>query len=1467
MNIHWRIGYCARAASVLAAFVVLSEAHLAPAANIWDGGGANDLWGTAANWDDNTVPLFPQAITFAGSTRLTPNNDVATSVSGITFDAAAGAFVVGGNALTLSGNVTNNATAAQAISIPLTLDADRTVAVTNAAGSLTLSGVIAGSGFGLTKTGPGSLTLTGANTHTGPTIIQGGKIVVGAGGTLGDGTSALTLGVNLAAGTGNLEITGNSATVASLAVISDNPTTANSISIASGRTLTANGNVTVGGLVGTATSFNAATILNVSGAGSFVAGNGSGGTFIVGNVKGNNTGGGDIIAATALDMSGLATFTANYGPGGIVGVAAGNAGTGANAPFGTLTLAANNTITAGQLNVGLNNGGGNTAKGRLFLGQTNVLNVDSITVGAGKTQPPDFSPTTPNETGLVKFRTGLTNPTVTLRGAAGADSRVTNLTINNGDLYTGGSATDESGTIDFTGGTVDAKIDTLIVGVGANNGNAGVDSFANLTFNAGTIDVSTATVDQAAVRVALEDRVGAITNGDVTGTINVNGTGSLIVGAGGIELAKRTAGTALSIGNLNINGTATIGGDVFTTGLVTGAQGNVTVNGTLNVAATKKLGLATGPLNNVVLNTGSTVNVEEIVGRNITVNSGVNFALPTTFTIPDTGAMTVGAALPANSTVHVLMGGSLTGTGDGVATGKAAAVIVDASGSIRPGTTAADGSVGLLTTTSLTTAGDLRMDTVSVAGNNYDRIAVTGTADFQAGATITLPKFPGAGTYTLLTAANLTGSAPTLNSLGTPSGRPGTVLNLSFDTTLDQIQLTAAGGAITVTWTGTNGSNWDTTTQNWSNNGGLVANDLYFDQDNVVFGDGPTNRNVMLNGSVTPGSVTVNNALANPYTISGFGSIDGATTVTKSGDGTLTLATNNNYTGVTTINAGALQIGDGTIGGTGSLGTGAVVNNAVLALNRGDDIIVSNAISGTGELRKQGPNTVTLSGNNTFTGPVNIQQGTVRVTNSNSLGQLPGGAVTISDGATLDLANSNPNYGQKQFFIQGTGVNGAGALANTGAAAQNAFQEVTLTGNATVNSQARFDIRAGQSGGQNVATLDLAGHTLTKIGTGQFSLVGVDVTAGDIVVNAGLFATETTTSIPAALKPDTSPYTITVNEGATWQVFGTGGNTNQLNVSRQVVINSTPETFTTIRNNSDDNVRIDSPIRLNGNLSIIGLNDVDDGEIEFTGTITETGGARSLTKNTDASGANFTAILSGQASYTGPTTVNAGTLRIGANDRISDVSKLVMVGGTFSTGGFNETLGTMLLQGSGTLDMGRGASTLHFAASSTESWGGSLLIRNWTPGADHIFFGNSATGLDSTQLSLINFIAPGTLTRITSTGEILPSPAATAIKGDFNQDGTFNQFDIQPMLVALTNVDAWKAAYGFTEPNFVTITNIDGNPALTNRDIQALLSELAILGFGSVAAVPEPSSLVLLGLGMTGALFLKRKRAARADWR
>ena len=163
--------------------VLVSVFHSAVAANTWDGGGTNDNWGTAANWDDNLVPGFPAALTFAGTNRLSPNNELSgVTVNGLTFDAAAGAFKLGGNGISLGGNIGFNANPStlvnQSIYLDMTLTGDRAFE-TQSNGGITVGGVISGS-YGLTKQNDGVLQLSATNVYTGSTVINGGVVRLAA---------------------------------------------------------------------------------------------------------------------------------------------------------------------------------------------------------------------------------------------------------------------------------------------------------------------------------------------------------------------------------------------------------------------------------------------------------------------------------------------------------------------------------------------------------------------------------------------------------------------------------------------------------------------------------------------------------------------------------------------------------------------------------------------------------------------------------------------------------------------------------------------------------------------------------------------------------------------------------------------------------------------------------------------------------------------------------------------------------------------------------------------------------------------------------------------------------------------------------------------------------------------------------------------------------------------------------------
>ena len=138
------------------------------------------------------------------------------------------------------------------------------------------------------------------------------------------------------------------------------------------------------------------------------------------------------------------------------------------------------------------------------------------------------------------------------------------------------------------------------------------------------------------------------------------------------------------------------------------------------------------------------------------------------------------------------------------------------------------------------------------------------------------------------------------------------------------------------------------------------------------------------------GSISFYKSNARTLSVSGF---TGSSSLYVD-QGTLILNGTNSYTGTTTINAGTLQVG---VGGTeGTLGSGNVVNNSSLVLNRSDDLTLPNTISGTGSVTKQGAGVVTIAGTNSYSGSTTVSAGTLRVN-----GRLGNSGVTVAPAATL----------------------------------------------------------------------------------------------------------------------------------------------------------------------------------------------------------------------------------------------------------------------------------------------------------------------------------------------------------------------------------------------------------------------------------------------------------------------------------
>jgi autotransporter-associated beta strand protein len=162
-------------------------------------------------------------------------------------------------------------------------------------------------------------------------------------------------------------------------------------------------------------------------------------------------------------------------------------------------------------------------------------------------------------------------------------------------------------------------------------------------------------------------------------------------------------------------------------------------------------------------------------------------------------------------------------------------------------------------------------------------------------------------------------------------------------------------------------------------------------------------------GSFAPGAIT-----------------GGANAITKTGSGTLLLDKTNTYSGTTTISEGVLQVGDG--GTDGTLGSGEIINDAVLTFNRSDTVTVTNDITGSGTVNNNGTATnilnldgvqgyLTLNANG---GTTNVNEsftgGTATVNvNANAALNFTANqtlaALNIGDGATVVLDSAAPAFG------------------------------------------------------------------------------------------------------------------------------------------------------------------------------------------------------------------------------------------------------------------------------------------------------------------------------------------------------------------------------------------------------------------------------------------------------------------------
>jgi autotransporter-associated beta strand protein len=209
--------------------------------------------------------------------------------------------------------------------------------------------------------------------------------------------------------------------------------------------------------------------------------------------------------------------------------------------------------------------------------------------------------------------------------------------------------------------------------------------------------------------------------------------------------------------------------------------------------------------------------------------------------------------------------------------------------------------------------------------------------------------------------------------------------------------------------------------------------------------------------STGPNTINVVNSNRSSLTLFAAGDViaaaiggGGAFGLTKIGDGIITMAGTNTYTGGTHINGGVLRIttGDAALGAAGA-GNDVDINNAVLRVSTtvlttarnfaltGNAVIelfanatINGIVSGSGNLVHNVGSTLTLSAANTYVGSTRQEAGTLIINGGN-------GSIASSSGydiaGTMTLDNAAANNNDR--------LNNNGAVASRGAI-------ITMSGNA-----------------------------------------------------------------------------------------------------------------------------------------------------------------------------------------------------------------------------------------------------------------------------------------------------------------------------------------------------------------------------------------------------------------------------------
>lgn len=503
-------------------------------------------------------------------------------------------------------------------------------------------------------------------------------------------------------------------------------------------------------------------------------------------------------------------------------------------------------------------------------------------------------------------------------------------------------------------------------------------------------------------------------------------------------------------------------------------------------------------------------------------------------------------------------------------------------------------------------------------------------------------------------------------------------------------------------------------------------------------------------------------------------------------------------------------------GGTAFVGSSfSIPGNGNLNLSSGGKLFsvqggVAAYSGSTGAVTVNGSGSLWYMGNSLGvgiqgTGSLTIENaGAVTAVGTVVIGDAPtgSGAVAISGSGASLATSANPLY---------VGLNGTGALTLSDGGSvvvQNGSGTLVVAANSgahgTVNVGADAAGPAAAAGIVDAAVVSGGGGTATL----QFNTTG---TAGapTYFSHDGTANTAGVAIIGSTKVVNTAGYTVissvsnyyggTLVAGGTLQ-FGTGGVSGTLSGN----------------------------VTNNGTLAY----DVSDAGLTLSGIVSGSGSLNVL-------GGKL--ILTNADTYTGTTTISAGTLALGAGGSLANTAEIMIAdGATFDVSASGFTLGNgQLLGGAGsvvgafvagdgsTIAPGSPAGTLTFEDGLTLE-AGSILEFQLGSASDLIAVGNGTlTGPDGGTVTL----------NLSDAGDFDPLTGATFTLFDFSGASTEN-FDIADFVVGTLPAGTTPADYSF-----------------------GLSAGALTLTYGAASAVPEPASwAVLVGAAAFGCAFARRRR-------